>query len=971
MKKSRFLTLIPFYLFTFLPLTLQAKDYTYETVEGDLMKTRIYTLDNGLKVYLSANPEKPRIQTYIAVRTGSKNDPAETTGLAHYLEHLMFKGTRQFGTNNPDAEAPLLDDIERRYEDYRRTTDPAARRQKYHEIDSVSQLAAKYFIPNEYDKLMAAIGAEGTNAYTSNDVTCYTEDIPSNEIENWAKIQSDRFQNMVIRGFHTELEAVYEEYNIGLTSDMRKLFYTFSKMLYPTHPYGTQTTIGTQEHLKNPSITNIKQYFRKWYVPNNVAICMAGDLDMDKTIAIIDQYFSSWKPGDDVRQPTFAPMKPLTSPKDTAIIGQEAEQIWLGWRAERANSLQADTLTLIEDVLSNGRAGLLDLDLNQAMKVQRASGGVELMHDLGAFILMGTPKQGQSLDEVRRLLLDEIGKLKRGEFSDQLLPSIINNKKRSYYQSIEQNDGRADKFVDAFINEVDWKQEVGKIDRYSKITKQQLVDFANRFFTDGYVAVYKRQGIDTLQKKIDKPAITPIPTNRDQMSQFVRNIQESKVEPIQPRFLDFKRDLTITETSSHLPLLYVKNTENGLFNMAFYYEFGQSADNRYDVAADYIDYLGTDKLSAAQVKEKFYELACDYSVSVTAERLNVNLSGLSENMPAALALLEDLLQNTKVDRQAYDELVSLTLKRRGDRKTDQRAFFNHLFSYAINGPRNSYRDIMSEQQLKDTDPQVMVDLLRGLNGMKHSVLYYGPMSAQEVSAVVTKNHITPKELAAVPQNKPYLAQPATKDWIWIAPYDAKNIYMRMYHNEQRPWNPDEAATQTLFNEYFGGGMNGIVFQELREARGLAYNAYAYYLSPSVKNRKEYYFTHIITQNDKMMDCIQEFHNILNNLPASQNAFQIAKDAATKQLASQRTTKMGIINAYLSAKRLGLDYDINEKIFSDLPGLTLQDIVDFEKTTMANKHYRYIILGDYQQLDMDALKAIAPVKHLTIEEVFGY
>lgn len=552
MKKICFLL---FCLFTFLPL--MAREYV--TVPGDMMQTRIYTLDNGLKVYLSVNNEKPRIQTYIAVRTGSKNDPAETTGLAHYLEHLMFKGTKQFGTNNAEAEAPLLAEIELRYEAYRRLTDPEARRQAYHEIDSVSQLAAKYFIPNEYDKLMAAIGAEGTNAYTSNDVTCYTEDIPSNEIENWAKIQSDRFQNMVIRGFHTELEAVYEEYNIGLSSDGRKLYATAYKMLWPNHPYGLQTTIGTQEHLKNPSITNIKNYFNKWYRPNNVAICMAGDLDPDKTIAIIEKYFSSWEPGADVAQPTFAPLPPLTAPKDTTVIGQEAEQVWVGWRAKQANSLQADTLQLMQRVLSNGRAGLFDLDLNQTMKVQRAAGGCELLRDHGGFLLMGTPKQGQTLEEVRSLMLAEIDKLKRGDFPDNLLPSIINNLKRSHYSLLESNYGRADMFVDAFIDEIDWKQEVESIDRISKITKQELVAFANQFFTEGYVTIFKKQGIDSLQKKIDKPAITPIQANRDQMSAFVKEIQESQVEPIHPKFVDFKKDLVIGETKNKLPLYYKQN----------------------------------------------------------------------------------------------------------------------------------------------------------------------------------------------------------------------------------------------------------------------------------------------------------------------------------------------------------------------------------------------------------------------------
>ena len=954
-----------------LGMSAQAKDYKFTTVEGDLMKTRIYTLDNGLKVYLSVNPEKPRIQTYIAVRTGSKNDPAETTGLAHYLEHLMFKGTKQFGTNNAEAEAPLLAEIEQRYEVYRKLTDPEARKQAYHEIDSVSQVAAQYFIPNEYDKLMAAIGAEGTNAYTSNDVTCYTEDIPSNEIENWAKIQSDRFQNMVIRGFHTELEAVYEEYNISLSQDIRKLFEAGSKMLWPNHPYGLQTTIGTQEHLKNPSITNIKNYFNKWYRPNNVAICMAGDLDPDKTIAIIDQYFSGWKPGADVRQPVFPPLPPLTQPKDTTVIGQEAEQVWIAWRAKQANSLQADTLELMEDVLSNGRAGLFDLDLNQTMKVQRANGGTELMRDHGGFLLMGTPKQGQSLDEVKTLMMAEIDKLKKGDFPDNLLPSIINNMKRSHYQLLESNQGRADMFVDAFINEVDWKQEVGKIDRISKITKQEIVDFAKKFFNDGYITVYKRQGTDTLQKKIDKPAITPIPANRDQKSAFVQAIQDAQVEPIQPKFVDFQKDLTITKTKKGLPLYYVKNNENGLFQLSFRYEFGQSADKRYDVANQYLNYIGTDKMTATEVKQKFYELACSFSATIWENAINISLSGLNENMQPAMALLEDVMNHAQVDKEAYDALVKRITKGREDAKKNQRNYYATLWQYGIYGPRNSYRDIVSEQELKDTDPQVFIDLVKKLSNYEHSVNYYGPLSVNELTAIIDKTHQTAKTLQAVPKNNYYVKQEAKENEIWIAPFDAKNIYMRMYHNENRDWNINEAAVQAVFNEYFGGGMNGIVFQEMREARGLAYNASAYYSRAGRKGEKESFYTHIITQNDKMMDCINHFHQIMNELPASETAFNIAKEGLTKQLASLRTTKMGIISKWHSMKQLGLDFDLNKKIYEDLSKVTLQDMVNFEKANMANKPLRYLILGDEKELDMKALEKIGPIKRLTTEGVFGY
>lgn len=945
--------------------------HKYESVKDDPMQTRIYTLKNGLKVYLSVNKEEPRIQTYVAVRTGSKNDPSETTGLAHYLEHLMFKGTKQFGTTDSEAEAPLLDEIERRYEEYRTLTDEAQRKQKYHEIDSVSQLAAKYFIPNEYDKLMAAIGAQGTNAFTSNDVTCYTEDIPANEVENWARIQADRFQNMVIRGFHTELEAVYEEYNIGLSSDMNKQFEALMAKLFPNHPYGTQTTIGTQQHLKNPSITNIKEYFAKWYVPNNVAICMAGDFDPDEVMQTLEKYFGQWQPGDDVSQPTFPELQALTQPVDTTVVGLEAENIWLGWRSERAQSLQNDTLQLISSILYNGKAGLFDLDLNQQMKVMGAQAEVEPMLDYGVFLLAGMPKEGQSLDEVKALMLGEIEKLKRGDFDDDLITAAVNNMKLDELQGLDRNSARVSKMLDAFINGIAWEQEVGQLDRLSQITKQDIVNFATRFFGEGYVTVYKRQGADTSQKKIEKPAITPIPTNRDLVSSFVKEVQESKVDPIQPVFLDFEKDLSRFETAKGLPVIYKQNKENDLFNLVFRYEFGQEDDNRYDVAAGYIDFLGTDKLSAAQLKQQFYKLACNYSLSVQGDVIQIGLSGLGENMAQALALLEDLLRHAKADRDAYEQYVALTLKNRQDVKTDQRTCFSMLNYYGMYGPHNVMRDNMTEQQLRETDPQALLDLLAGIAQFEHTVLYYGPLSEKELDKSMTELHVTKQPLKAVPEGTPYRLLTATQPEVFIAPYDAKNIYMRMYFNEGRQTSPDEHATIDLFNEYYGGGMNGIVFQELREARGLAYSAAAYYLTPSKQGEPENFFTYIITQNDKMMDCVRQFREILDKMPQSEAAFQIAKDALTKQLASQRTTKFNVILAYIAARRMGYDYDVNKKIYDDLQGLTLQDIANFEQQHMAGKTGRYLILGDEKELDIAALEKIAPIHRLSLEEIFGY
>ena len=950
---------------------MQAKDYKYQTVKGDPTGTRIYTLDNGLRVYLSVNKETPRIHTYVAVKTGSRNDPAETTGLAHYLEHLMFKGTKQFGTTDAEKEAPLLKDIEERYEKYRTLTDPEQRKRAYHGIDSVSQLAAKYFIPNEYDKLMSSIGAEKTNAYTSNDVTCYTEDIPANEVDNWAKIQADRFQNMVIRGFHTELEAVYEEYNIGLTRDGNKEWEALSKLLMPTHPYGTQTTIGTQEHLKNPSIVNIKNYFNRYYVPNNVAICMAGDMDPEKVIATIDKYFGSWKRSDALSFPQFPKQKPLTAPKDTTVMGPEAENIVLAWGFDGGQSLQSDTLDVIANILSNGKAGLMDINLSQKMKYL---GGEAFAMSLAEYGLMGisaSPKEGQSLDEVKKLVLGEVENLKKGNFPDELLPAVINNMKLEYYHALEKNQDVADQFVDAFIKGREWQTVVGRLDRISKMTKAQIVAFANKYLNNNYALVYKRQGEDTTQKKIDKPQITPIPSNRDLQSDFVKEIIASKTTPIEPRFVDFNKDLVKTKTKKGLPVLYVPNKQSGLFTLSFRYDFGLEADKRLPIAVDYLEYLGTNKLSPEQVKQRFYQLACDYSISAGTDNLNVTISGLNENMPKALCLVEHLLANAKVDKEAYMELVELVKKSRKDNRSNQNANFGALAAYGIYGPYNKVRNVMSNAELDKTNPQTLLNLLKGLRNYKHEVLYCGQSTPEALVKTIDEDHVIGKTLANVPQGKRYTEMQTKENEVWMAPYEAKNIYMMLYNNSGKGWNVEQQPMVYLFNEYFGTGMNGIVFQELRETRGLAYNASARYTTPSRVGGTESLQANIISQNDKMMDCVKAFNSIIDEMPQSDKAFELAKQASMKRIATERTTKFGIINAYLQARRLGLDFDIKERIYNALPKITLKEMVEFEKQAMAKKPLRYLILGDEKNLDMKGLEKIGKIKKVTTQEIFGY
>ena len=951
--------------------SVSAKDYHFTTVKGDAMQTRIYTLDNGLKVFMSVNKAQPRLQANIVVRTGSRNDPAETTGLAHYLEHLMFKGTQQFGTTDYAKEKPYLDEIERRYEHYRTLTDPAQRKNAYHEIDSVSQLAARYNIPNEYDKLMASIGSEGSNAYTSNDVTCYVENIPSNEIANWARIQADRFQNMIIRGFHTELEAVYEEKNISMGSDGSKEYAALWKLLAPMHPYGTQTTIGEQEHLKNPSIVNIKNYFHRYYVPNNVAIVLAGDFNPDAVIAIIDRYFGSWKPSKQLSRPEFEAQKTITSPRDTTVIGLDAENIMMGWRFKGANQLQNDTLDIVNRMLSNDKAGLLDININQPMKAMETGTYLDELHDYSMLLIEGVPLQNQKLDDLKALILAETTKLGRGEFSDDLLPAVLANKKLQFYKSLDSNQKRVSMMVDAFVNDKPWADVTQQIERQEKLTKQDIIDFARRHLrTDNYACVYKQMGTDTTLKKIEKPIITPIPANREFESKFLNEIRTAKTEPIQPVFVDFKKELTFSNTKSRLPLIYKKNTDDGIFDLVFRYDFGYTANKLYNTAFDYLDYIGTNDMTVSQIKQAFYKLACKYYAVMDQRTLSIYLTGLNENMPQALQLLEKIMHQAKADKASWSRYCDMVEKARNDAKTDQKANFNALWDYAIYGKYNPTRDKTPVKDLRTMDPQQLVDMLAQLGKMQHTVLYYGASDLKQLDKQLTKEHPTPAKWAPMPVNKPYKPQLTAQNEVLIAPYDAKNIYLRQYNNGGKTWSLAKAPVETLFNQYFGGGMNTVVFQELRETRALAYNAYAMYKRPEYKDDSESFFTHIISQNDKMGDCIKVFNEIVNSMPQNEAAFDLAKQSLTKSIQSERTTKFNIFQRYLFLKQLGLDHDYMQDIYAALPKLTLQDIVSFARQNIAHKPYRYAVLGNEKNLDMKVLEKIAPVKRLTTEDIFG-
>jgi len=975
MKKSIastfFATASLFLFIGFSNITAQpsSKTFKYESVPNDPLNARIYKLDNGLSVYMTVYKNAPRIQTYIAVRAGSKNDPTDATGLAHYLEHMLFKGTDKYGSKDYAKEKVELDKIEALYEVYRKTKNEDQRKNIYHQIDSISGYASKFAIANEYDKMLAGIGAKGTNAYTWLEQTVYVNDIPSNQLENWTTIESERFRNPVLRLFHTELEAVYEEKNRGLDNDGSKSWEALFAGLFPNNTYGSQTTIGTIEHLKNPSLTEIKKYFNTYYVPNNMAICISGDFDPESTIKMIDKKFGTWK---SKPLPTYTSYieKPISSPVIKEVIGPDSENMMIGFRFAGIGSKDADMIMLINKILSNGQAGLIDLNLNQEQKVLEAGAFDLECKDYSAHIISGSPKEGQSLEQVKDLLLEQINKIKEGDFPEWLLGAVITDMKLQQTKMYEDNNARADAFVGAFITESKWQDVVNTIDRLSKITKQEIIDFAKTNYTNNYVVVYKRNGEDNNIQKVIKPAITPVDVNRENQSAFLKSVIAAPIKDIEPVFIDYNSDIKKITLKNNIPVLYTSNSENKTFDMYYVLDMGTNHNKKLDVAINYLKYLGTKDLTAAALKQEFYKLGCSFDVYVAEDQVWVSLNGLTENIEKAIKLFEDLLENAQPNEDALKNMVADILKKREDAKLSKREIlFNGLFNYGKYGKQSPYTNIVSSEELKNLNSNELIPIINSITSFQHRVLYYGSNTPTEIEAILNNLHKVPAPLLATPSPIKFEKVEANTS-VFIAEYDMKQAEIIIISKDGM-YSKDNASLVRIFNEYFGGGMSSVVFQEMRESKALAYSVYCSYSAPRKKDDYNYVFSYIGTQADKLPEAMNGMMELINNMPESEHNFKASKEAIMQGIRSERITKAGVLFNYESAQKLGLDYDIRKDIFKNVSGLTLPEVKTFEQNHLKNKQYTILVIGKKENLDMKTLEKYGKITFLPLQDIFGY
>ena len=944
-----------------------ANQLKMKTIVGDPLGVVQHRLDNGLEIFMSVNKNQPRIFSNIVFKAGSKNDPGDATGLAHYMEHMLFKGTSRLGTINWEKEKILLDQIESLFEKHRYEQDKTKKKEIYKEIDRLSLKASNYVAPNEYDVLAGSIGAMGTNAYTWVEQTVYVNDIPSNQLEKWAILESERFRMLALRLFHTELETVYEEFNISQDSDFRKMNKKMMELLYPQHPYGTQYTMGTAEHLKNPSQTRIYEFFNTYYVANNMGIILSGDFDPENAVQIIEKHFGHLKSG--VVPPfNFTPQDFSKNFSRANVFGQEASFVSIAWPTLGSHSSSTYVLPFLEKILFNENCGLIDLNLNQSQKILEAGAWNWVYRDYGAIGLSGRNRDGQSLEEVENLLLEQVDHLQKGNFEEELVQSVLKNFELKEIKATENNKSRVQTIAQSFILGIPWEEAAFFVQNLKKYSKDILIQNAKDIFSKGGVIIHKIKGLDEEIIRVEKPPISSLVLHTDQVSEFGKQFLNKESEPILPEFANYDKSVNVQKLNEGVELKCVKNSENGLFRWDWVLPFGNLADRRWSLAFSCLNLCGTQKKELAEFNKQMFGLGLDLDFLFEDERLIISLSGLNSSFSKGIELLKELLSEIHIPQNILENLVVDTLLKRENSKGKKDYLLRMgMINYAKYGAQSPFNFKLNEAELKEIQPKELEILIKGLFHYTADFYYYGSYSSQEVTEILSWNY----ELGNQPENKIFEELPTLSNKVFFLDFPIVQTDLLLISRGTPFFNIEEYQYLDWFNEYFGYGLSSVVFREIRESRALAYSTYAFYSSPEFVQRSHYINAYLGTQPDKLSIALPAIKGLLDVMPYEESTVNQCRIALLQKIASLRIEPKNMLWELDKLKKRGLNSDVRKVIYSALEKAKPHDLAEFHQKNVSGRKYNYLVLGQKKDISFSLLKEYGEVEELGITDIIRF
>ena len=970
---NRVLFLMLLVLFVMPSTTINAQfdaDGNLITIPADQSDPIVYTLDNGLTVVLYADDSQPQVTGMVVVKAGGKNDPPDATGLAHYMEHMLFKGTTELGTTNWAAESIHIQRIINLYDSLAIADNNAERRRIQKLINEESVLANQYAIPNELDRILREMGSTNINAGTGPDYTVYFNNFPSHEIHRWLKVYSHRFTEPVFRSFQAELEVVYEEKNMYSDMFIWNLLEEFNRNFFKNHPYGQQSLIGSVEHLKNPSLRKMMEFYNTWYVPNNMALILTGDFTPEDVMPAIQEYFSRWEP---------RPLPERTVWEEKPLDGRELVEVKmspirigvLGYRFPKQNHPDRLALEVAAAILSNSnQTGFLDR-LGLENELMQATAMNLHYSDHGAGMVLFLPKIiGQSLEKAEELVIEQIERLKRGEFSDTLFDAIRLNLYRDKVMALESSSNLAYSFMESFVNQGEYADVWLEPSRVRALTREDVIEVARRYYTDNFLAFHSNRGVYR-PERLEKPGYEPVAKEGElETSPFYDRFSIMPQEEPEYRFVDFERDVSIFRYDLGTSVYSVHNPHNDIFTLTIRFGVGEGEMPMLKYASQMMNLSGTRDLTHEEFTLRMALLGCNYSISSNDSYLSIHMTGLEENFIEALELLGMLMVHPELDQRKLSVLHSAERANRRLERSEPDAVADALREYVLYGENSRYLNRLTMREIRRLDTDTLTAVFLSALQYMPEIHYVGRMQAEEIYGLFS--HLISMTETPLPSLAPYYREPRVfEDNAVYITHKRRALQSKIFFQAAlEDFTPYNSALYRAFNTYFGGGFSGIVIQEVREFRSLAYATGATLTTPPTPERPVHFSGYIGTQSDKTNEAVDLFMSLVREMPQKPDRMDMIKRHIAASTATQRPGFRHLSRSLVSWEQRGFTRDPAAVTLEGLDRITADDLFAYQKENLALSPFAIIIAGNARQFDRRALANHGEVTRIRLRNLYS-
>lgn len=946
---------------------------SYQSQAEDLnaLKVKEYRLENGLTVWLNEDHSQPKVFGAVVVKAGAKDCP--DTGIAHYFEHMMFKGTDRIGTLDYESEKVLLDSIAMKYDELAMTEDTAARARLQKEINELSIRSSEYVIPNEFNRLINRFGGSGLNAATSYDATIYFNTFSPQYMVQWAEINSERLINPVFRLFQSELETVYEEKNMYGDFIGGQVMDTLMARYFGPHPYA-YPIIGSTKNLKNPRLTEMHKFFEDYYVASNMALILSGDFDAQQVMPILEKAFSRIRSGNAPKQEKV--MLPPFNGRETMKVKFPIpfiKAMGLGFRGVSANHEDQVALNIAVNLLNNANGtGYLD-KLMVEHKLMGALAINESMNEAGILAVAIMPKLLiQSYSSPEKMVWDEINRVKNGDFSDEMFNSLKLEQKRQYASSLENIDSRATIMMNLFSQGKSWNDYLNEVARIESITKEDVVRVAQKYFSNNYLCVTKSTG-KYPKDNLPKPAFSPVvPRNADASSSYAKQLEKIPEQQVAPRIIDFEKDVKTSKLTPLVTLYTTPNPLNDIFTLNISYGIGALEQPELMQLTNYLQLLGTESLSFEQFRSRLQSIGSTLAFDVTPDAFVMKVTGFDNHIDETMELVGDFIRHAKADDKKLRQIVD-------DAKVSEKAFFKSgdnvasaLLEQVKYGDQSRYLRKLSLSQIKKLKGKDMLAIYDKVRSVQCDLHYCGTLPVEKVIGTI-RQHL-PLERTTIASNSPYYRELKQYDRPTVFFIDMPDMAQSIVYGYVKGDPVDDKASRhasRLFSVYFGGDMSSLMFQEIREFRSFAYRTSGRYQLPNHahKGTAGSFTAMLSTQSDKTLDALGVLDSLIREMPLKPERVEAVKQTLVNRINNDYPPFRNLSEKVASARMEGFDRDPAEEFLRDIATMDMQDISRFYREQISGRPVVYVIAGNRKHIDMKKLAEYGTIIKVKKKDIY--